>query len=164
RRRAVPRRRDVRRPPEPLRERHLLLLVRAAGGLGPGRPAPPPPPLPPLSPPPPPRLPRPAPPATPGTRFCRQTARRARPPTPATPGRAHRRGARRGGHRRRADGCSAPSPRRARKGGAMSVRLRRSELATPASSQKMIEKAARSEADLVFLDLEDAVAPPQKEA
>jgi len=28
----------------------------------------------------------------------------------------------------------------------------------------MIEKAARSEADLVFLDLEDAVAPPQKEA
>ena len=46
----------------------------------------------------------------------------------------------------------------------MSARLRRSELATPASSQKMIEKAARSEADLVFLDLEDAVAPPQKEA
>ena len=45
----------------------------------------------------------------------------------------------------------------------MSLRLRRSELATPASSQKMIEKAAGSDADLVFLDLEDAVAPPQKE-
>src|SRR5881296_3250873 len=46
----------------------------------------------------------------------------------------------------------------------MSVRLRRSELATPASSPKMIDKAAGSDADLVFLDLEDAVAPPQKEA
>jgi citrate lyase subunit beta/citryl-CoA lyase len=41
-------------------------------------------------------------------------------------------------------------------------RLRRSELATPASSTKMIEKAAASEADLVFLDLEDAVAPSVK--
>ncbi len=46
----------------------------------------------------------------------------------------------------------------------MNVRLRRSELATPASSPKMIEKAAASDADLVFLDLEDAVAPAQKEA
>src|SRR5206468_3771158 len=41
---------------------------------------------------------------------------------------------------------------------------RRSELATPASSWKMIEKAAASDADLVFLDLEDAVAPAEKEA
>ncbi len=46
----------------------------------------------------------------------------------------------------------------------MTVRLRRSELATPASSWKMIEKAAVSDADLVFLDLEDAVAPAEKEA
>src|SRR5882724_10222113 len=44
----------------------------------------------------------------------------------------------------------------------MSVRLRRSELSTPGSSWKMIEKAASSAADLVFLDLEDAVAPAQK--
>jgi citrate lyase subunit beta / citryl-CoA lyase len=38
-------------------------------------------------------------------------------------------------------------------------RARRSELATPASSERMCEKAARSGADLVFLDLEDACAP-----
>jgi len=44
------------------------------------------------------------------------------------------------------------------------ARLRRSELAVPASNAKMIEKAATSGADLVFLDLEDAVAPAQKEA
>jgi citrate lyase subunit beta/citryl-CoA lyase len=42
------------------------------------------------------------------------------------------------------------------------VRLRRSELATPATSTKMHAKAAASQADLVFLDLEDAVAPSQK--
>jgi citrate lyase subunit beta/citryl-CoA lyase len=42
------------------------------------------------------------------------------------------------------------------------MRLRRSELSTPASSEKMIEKAAASEADLVFLDLEDSVAPKEK--
>lgn len=46
----------------------------------------------------------------------------------------------------------------------MTMRLRRSELATPASSLKMIHKAAASAADLVFLDLEDAVAPAQKVA
>src|SRR5258705_8194436 len=44
----------------------------------------------------------------------------------------------------------------------MSVRLRRSELSTPGSSWKMIEKAAGSAADLVFLDLEDAVARAEK--
>ncbi len=43
------------------------------------------------------------------------------------------------------------------------VRSRRSELATPASSEKMCEKAAASDADLVFLDLEDACAPAAKE-
>jgi citrate lyase subunit beta/citryl-CoA lyase len=43
------------------------------------------------------------------------------------------------------------------------VRLRRSELSTPASNEKMVRKAAESEADLVFLDLEDSVAPSQKE-
>jgi citrate lyase subunit beta / citryl-CoA lyase len=46
----------------------------------------------------------------------------------------------------------------------MTVRLRRSELSTPASSPKMMEKAMASAADMVFLDLEDAVAPAQKEA
>jgi citrate lyase subunit beta/citryl-CoA lyase len=43
-------------------------------------------------------------------------------------------------------------------------RVRRSELATPASSEQMCEKATRAGADLVFLDLEDACAPPAKEA
>jgi citrate lyase subunit beta / citryl-CoA lyase len=43
-------------------------------------------------------------------------------------------------------------------------RLRRSELSTPGTSTKMIGKAAASDADLVFLDLEDAVAPSQKES
>lgn len=43
-------------------------------------------------------------------------------------------------------------------------RLRRSELSTPGTSEKMMAKAAGSDADLVFLDLEDAVAPNQKEA
>ncbi|MGZ4705094.1 MAG: HpcH/HpaI aldolase/citrate lyase family protein [Acidimicrobiales bacterium] len=43
-------------------------------------------------------------------------------------------------------------------------RSRRSELATPASSERMCEKAASSGADLVFLDLEDACAPSAKEA
>lgn len=42
------------------------------------------------------------------------------------------------------------------------TRLRRSELSTPGTSTKMIAKAAASDADLVFLDLEDAVAPAQK--
>ncbi len=41
-------------------------------------------------------------------------------------------------------------------------RARRSELATPASSEKMCMKAASSGADLVFLDLEDACAPIAK--
>jgi citrate lyase subunit beta/citryl-CoA lyase len=44
----------------------------------------------------------------------------------------------------------------------MTVRLRRSELAVPASKPAMIEKAAASDADLVFLDLEDAVVPALK--
>ncbi len=43
------------------------------------------------------------------------------------------------------------------------VRVRRAELATPASSEKMCERAAASGADLVFLDLEDACAPVAKE-
>lgn len=42
------------------------------------------------------------------------------------------------------------------------MRLRRSELSTPGSSERMLEKAAASDADLVFLDLEDAVAPAEK--
>jgi citrate lyase subunit beta/citryl-CoA lyase len=42
-------------------------------------------------------------------------------------------------------------------------RLRRSELSTPATSEKLIAKAAGSDADLVFLDLEDSVAPAAKE-
>jgi len=43
-------------------------------------------------------------------------------------------------------------------------RMRRSELATPASSEHMCERAARAGADLVFLDLEDACAPQAKES
>ncbi|TCP45045.1 beta-methylmalyl-CoA/L-malyl-CoA lyase [Tamaricihabitans halophyticus] len=43
-------------------------------------------------------------------------------------------------------------------------RLRRSELSTPATSMRMIAKAAGSNADLVFLDLEDSVAPSEKVA
>lgn len=43
------------------------------------------------------------------------------------------------------------------------ARLNRSELAVPGSSPHFFEKAARSEADIVFLDLEDSVAPDQKE-
>jgi len=42
-------------------------------------------------------------------------------------------------------------------------RARRSELATPASSERMCEKAPLAGADLVFLDLEDACAPVAKE-
>ena len=42
-------------------------------------------------------------------------------------------------------------------------RLNRSELAVPGSSPQMFEKAAASEADVIFLDLEDAVAPDEKE-
>ncbi len=41
-------------------------------------------------------------------------------------------------------------------------RLNRSELAVPGSSPHMFEKAAASHADVVFLDLEDAVAPDRK--
>lgn len=41
-------------------------------------------------------------------------------------------------------------------------RLRRSELSTPGTSEKMMAKAAASDADLVFLDLEDSVAPADK--
>jgi len=43
------------------------------------------------------------------------------------------------------------------------ARLNRSELAVPGSSPKMFEKAAASNVDIVFLDLEDAVAPDEKE-
>src|SRR4051812_36354650 len=46
----------------------------------------------------------------------------------------------------------------------MVMRARRSELATPASSEKMCAKAPSSGADLVFLDLEDACAPSAKES
>ncbi len=41
-------------------------------------------------------------------------------------------------------------------------RLQRSELAVPGSNPSMIDKAADSEVDYIFLDLEDAVAPPEK--
>jgi malyl-CoA/(S)-citramalyl-CoA lyase len=42
------------------------------------------------------------------------------------------------------------------------ARLNRSELAVPGSQPKLFEKAAKSEADVIFLDLEDAVAPDDK--
>jgi citrate lyase subunit beta / citryl-CoA lyase len=44
------------------------------------------------------------------------------------------------------------------------MRLRRSQLSVPGISEKMIVKAAASDADHVFLDLEDAVAPSAKPA
>ena len=44
------------------------------------------------------------------------------------------------------------------------MRLRRSCLAVPGSSEKMLAKAATLPADQVFLDLEDAVSPLEKEA
>ncbi len=43
------------------------------------------------------------------------------------------------------------------------LRVQRSELAVPGSNEEMIAKAANSAADYVFLDIEDAVAPPDKE-
>ena len=45
---------------------------------------------------------------------------------------------------------------------ARETRLRRSCLAVPGSDPKMLRKAPDSEADQVFLDLEDAVAPAEK--
>ncbi|MBK1665845.1 CoA ester lyase [Rhodospirillum rubrum] len=43
------------------------------------------------------------------------------------------------------------------------ARLNRSEQAVPGSNTKFLEKAAKGDADVVFLDLEDAVAPSEKE-
>ena len=43
------------------------------------------------------------------------------------------------------------------------ARLNRSELAVPGSNTALFEKAAKSAADVIFLDLEDAVAPDDKE-
>lgn len=43
------------------------------------------------------------------------------------------------------------------------ARLNRSELAVPGSTPALFEKAAKSAADIIFLDLEDAVAPDDKE-
>ncbi|MCF8500470.1 MAG: CoA ester lyase, partial [Rhodospirillum sp.] len=43
------------------------------------------------------------------------------------------------------------------------ARLNRSEQAVPGSNTKFLEKAAAGDADVVFLDLEDAVAPSEKE-
>lgn len=45
---------------------------------------------------------------------------------------------------------------------AVKNRLHRSELAVPGSNKRMLEKAPTSGADVVFLDLEDAVAPDDK--
>lgn len=42
------------------------------------------------------------------------------------------------------------------------ARRQRSQLAVPASNPRFIEKAAQSAADVIFLDLEDAVAPSEK--
>jgi malyl-CoA/(S)-citramalyl-CoA lyase len=43
------------------------------------------------------------------------------------------------------------------------TRLNRSELAVPGSSPDFFEKAAKSDTDVIFLDLEDSVAPDDKE-
>ena len=86
-----------------------------------------------------------------------------------TPGRIEHLGARAGRGQRDRVRRSARSGRRASQGIARQAddlmsRPRRSELATPASNEHMCEVAARSGADLVFLDLEDACAPAAKEA
>src|SRR4029453_5487882 len=44
------------------------------------------------------------------------------------------------------------------------ARLQRSELAVPGSNPAMFPKALETEADYIFLDLEDAVAPADKVA
>jgi malyl-CoA/(S)-citramalyl-CoA lyase len=46
---------------------------------------------------------------------------------------------------------------------AVKNRLHRSELAVPGSNKRMLEKAPDAGADVVFLDLEDAIAPDDKE-
>ena len=43
------------------------------------------------------------------------------------------------------------------------ARLNRSELAVPGSQPNMFEKASKLDVDVIFLDLEDAVAPDEKE-
>ncbi|MFC4350522.1 HpcH/HpaI aldolase/citrate lyase family protein [Fodinicurvata halophila] len=43
------------------------------------------------------------------------------------------------------------------------ARLNRSELAVPGSNYRFLEKATEAPADVIFLDLEDAVAPDDKE-
>jgi malyl-CoA/(S)-citramalyl-CoA lyase len=50
---------------------------------------------------------------------------------------------------------TTPAPRR--------FRVQRSELAVPATSEHFFEKAARGVADVIFLDLEDAVSPDNKD-
>src|SRR6185437_6852607 len=72
------------------------------------------------------------------------------------PPRAPFRGSRHGG---RTASVESRSPRRS-----TTLRLRRSCLAVPGSSEKMLQKAATLPADQVFLDLEDAVSPLEKEA
>ena len=42
-------------------------------------------------------------------------------------------------------------------------RLNRSELVAPGSNPSLFEKVAKSNVDVIFLDLEDAVAPDEKE-
>ena len=42
------------------------------------------------------------------------------------------------------------------------VRLNRSELAVPGSRTDFFEKAAKSDADIIFLDLEDSVSISKK--
>lgn len=43
------------------------------------------------------------------------------------------------------------------------VRLNRSEMAVPASNQRFIDKSTQSPADIILFDLEDSVAPDEKE-
>ncbi|MCH9845173.1 MAG: CoA ester lyase [Alphaproteobacteria bacterium] len=55
------------------------------------------------------------------------------------------------------------SPQQAIKGQAIrETRLNRSELAVPGNKTAFFEKAAASKADVIFLDLEDSVAPSEK--
>src|SRR5213593_2246016 len=58
---------------------------------------------------------------------------------------------------------AAPLPPKAGAAVSPDAQLQRSELAVPGSQPVMFAKALASEADYVFLDLEDAVAPADKE-
>src|SRR5207302_9384217 len=85
--------------------------------------------------------------------HVRQHLRRAVPRHPRRP---------RGSPRRSQHPAGRPQAPQRQERRLMPARLRRSVLAVPGSNPRMMEKAASSSADEVFLDLEDACAPLEK--